>query len=341
MASSSLGRSAAFANDTFTAGESMNRVFSVLDRNPAIDVSSPEGDQTTVITGEGRIRHVAFRYPTRPSAAVLNSVSFKIPAGKTTALVGASGSGKSTIIQLLERFYDVQPSDRFRLHIRDLAAEGVIFTDVEGNRIGAESMMKGKVEMEGKDIREFNLPYLRKSIALVQQEPVLFDASIAENIRYGRPEATQEEIVEAAKMANAHDFIMNLPDQYETTVGRGGGMMSGGQKQRIAIARALIRDPKLLLLDEATSALDPESERVVQETLDRLLQDPSIQRTNLIIAHRLSTIQNADNIVVFQPDPAAGSRIVEHGTHEQLMQIQDGVYRNLVEIAQGSKSPRS
>lgn len=172
---------------------------------------------------------------------------------------------------------------------------------------------------------------LRSILGLVSQEPILFNTSITENIRYGQPGASDAEVIEAAKMANAHDFISQFPDGYGTIVGKFGGQLSGGQKQRIAIARAVIRNPKILLLDEATSALDAESEKIVQMALDRLLAGS--KRTTIVVAHRLSTIQNADKIVVFANPDRTGSVIVEVGNHEELMRIHDGVYRGLVNIA--------
>lgn len=168
-------------------------------------------------------------------------------------------------------------------------------------------------------------------MGLVSQEPILFNTTIAENIRYGKPLASDDEVVEAAKMANAHNFIMEFPDSYGTIVGKFGGQLSGGQKQRIAIARAMIRNPKILLLDEATSALDAESEKIVQEALDKLLA--ASKRTTIVIAHRLSTIQNADKIIVLANPDREGATVVEIGTHEELMKMVDGVYRGLVNVA--------
>ncbi|KAF5885785.1 multidrug resistance protein 1-like isoform X1, partial [Clarias magur] len=212
-----------------------------------------------------------------------------VKAGETTAFVGPSGSGKSTAVQLIQRFYDPQ---------------------------------KGKVTLDGHDLRSLNIQWLRSLIGIVEQEPVLFATTIAENIRYGRPGVSMEEIIEASKEANAYNFIMDLPQNFDTLVGEGGGQMSGGQKQRIAIARALVRNPKILLLDMATSALDNESEAVVQETLDQA----RVGRTTITITHRLSTIRNADVIVGFEH-----GRVVERGMHKELMDRQ-GVYFTLVTL---------
>ncbi|CAF4985049.1 unnamed protein product, partial [Rotaria socialis] len=221
--------------------------------------------------------NVHFSYPSRPDVSILNGLSFMAQRGETTALVGSSGCGKSTCVQLLQRFYD--------------PTEGSVELD-------------GTVEIDDTPVNRYNIGWLRERIGVVSQEPILFQTTIRENIRFGKTNATQEEIEQAAKMANAHDFIKDLPQKYETLVGERGAQLSGGQKQRIAIARALIRNPRILLLDEATSALDRESERIVQDALDRASQG----RTTIVIAHRLSTIVNASKIIVLN----AGS-VVEEG----------------------------
>ncbi|CAM4783949.1 unnamed protein product [Rotaria magnacalcarata] len=230
--------------------------------------------------------NVYFFYPARSNVPILTNLSLKIKCGQTVALVGSSGSGKSTCVQLLQRFYNLQ---------------------------------SGSIRIDGKETKEYNLKWLREHIGVVNQEPVLFHKTIRENILFGFDLATNEQIHQAAKMANAHDFIMALPNKYETLVGERGAALSGGQKQRIAIARALLRDPRILLLDEATSSLDNESEKIVQEALERASQN----RTTLVIAHRLSTIRRADKIIVMQK-----GEIVEEGDHESLMNIQ-GLYFNL------------
>lgn len=232
---------------------------------------------------------VAFRYPARPETAALDGVSFDVGAGETVALVGPSGAGKSTILQLLLRFYDPQ---------------------------------SGAVRIDDRPLTDMARADFRSSIALVPQDPVIFAASARENIRFGRPTATDAEVEEAAKAAAAHDFLARLPDGYDTYVGERGVMLSGGQKQRIAIARAILRDAPILLLDEATSALDAESERAVQDAVERLSQD----RTTLVVAHRLATVKQADRIIVFED-----GRIVAEGTHDALV-AQGGLYSRLAKL---------
>ena len=256
-----------------------------------IDSSSHHGLKPQKTEGEVIFKNVKFYYPTRPESVIFDDFNLKIESGKTVALVGPSGGGKSTTIGLIERFYDP---------------------------------VSGTVTLDGVDMKELNVNHLRSQIGYVGQEPALFATSIAANIRYGKPDATMEEIEEAAKRANAHDFIMSFPEGYETQVGDKGGQLSGGQKQRVAIARVLVGDPKLLLLDEATSALDSESELVVQEALDQLLERE--KRTTVIIAHRLTTIRNADVIVVI-----SGGKVVEQGSHDELMLADTGHYRSLVQ----------
>ncbi|XP_013885095.1 multidrug resistance protein 1 [Austrofundulus limnaeus] len=263
------------------------KVYHIIDHNPSIDSYSEAGFKPDFIKGNIEFQNIHFTYPSRSDVQILNNMSLSVTSGQTMALVGSSGCGKSTTIQLLQRFYDPQ---------------------------------EGTVSIDGHDIRSLNVRYLREMIGVVSQEPILFATTISENIRYGRPKVTQSEIEQAAKEANAYDFIMNLPDKFETLVGDRGTQMSGGQKQRIAIARALVRNPKILLLDEATSALDAESETIVQAALDKVQQG----RTTLIVAHRLSTIRNADVIAGFQ-----NGKIVEQGTHSELMDKQ-GVYHTLV-----------
>uniref|UniRef100_A0A1A8DIH0 ATP-binding cassette, sub-family B (MDR/TAP), member 4 n=1 Tax=Nothobranchius kadleci TaxID=1051664 RepID=A0A1A8DIH0_NOTKA len=263
------------------------KVYHIIDHNPSIDSYSNTGFKPDFIRGNIEFKNIHFNYPSRPDVKILDDMSLSVKNGQTMALVGSSGCGKSTTIQLLQRFYDPQ---------------------------------KGSVSIDDHDIRSLNVRYLREMIGVVSQEPVLFATTISENIRYGRPDVTQREIEQASKEANAYDFIMNLPDKFETLVGDRGTQMSGGQKQRIAIARALVRNPKILLLDEATSALDAESETIVQAALDKVQQG----RTTLIVAHRLSTIRNADVIAGFQK-----GQIVELGTHSELME-KKGVYHTLV-----------
>ncbi|KAK3257511.1 hypothetical protein CYMTET_33405 [Cymbomonas tetramitiformis] len=267
-------------------------VFELIDRVPPIDSSSEEGLKPVRCMGEVELRAVHFHYPSRPEVPVFNNYNLHVAAGQTVALVGESGGGKSTVIGLIERFYDP---------------------------------VQGKVLLDGVDLQVLNLQWLRAQIGLVAQEPVLFAASILENVQYGKVGATQAEVEEAAKMANAHEFVSKFPDGYETQVGERGVQLSGGQKQRIAIARAVIRDPRILLLDEATSALDSESEQVVQAALDHLLQMK--RRTTIVVAHRLSTIKDADSIAVIYD-----GRIVEQGTHNELAGMVDGYYTNLLAL---------
>lgn len=240
--------------------------------------------------GEIEMHDVSFAYPTRPEAVVLRDFALSAKAGQRIALVGPSGSGKSTSISLLFRFYD--PT-------------------------------KGEIRIDGQPIRDMTLTTLRRNLALVPQEVLLFGGSIKENIAYGKPDATEEEIIGAAKKANAHDFITRLPDGYETVVGDRGAQLSGGQRQRIAIARAILADPAILVLDEATSSLDAESERLVQDALDKLMEN----RTSIIIAHRLSTVRRCDQILVM-----SGGSILERGTHEELVAKPGGLYGSLARL---------
>ncbi|CAD5117028.1 DgyrCDS5857 [Dimorphilus gyrociliatus] len=263
-------------------------VYDIIDNIPPIDSSSTEGERPARIVGRVTFENIWFKYPSRPDVPILNGLNLDITPGETVALVGSSGCGKSTTIQLLQRFYDP---------------------------------LQGKVTIDGKDIRELNVEWLRQSIGVVSQEPVLFATTIEENIRYGREGVSLDEIHEAAKSANAYNFIMQLPDQFNTLVGERGAQLSGGQKQRIAIARALVRNPKILLLDEATSALDTESEGIVQEALDEARRG----RTTIVVAHRLSTVRTADKIVGFKE-----GKKIEEGAHDDLMKIQGGVYHHLV-----------
>lgn len=252
---------------------------------------------------EGRIefKNVEFSYPASSGRKVFQSLNLTIPAGKSVALVGASGCGKSTIIQLVERFYDCT---------------------------------SGSLTVDGVPIEDYRVSWLREQMALVSQEPRLFADTILSNIAVGRTGASREEVIAAAKDANAHNFIMQFPDNYDTFVGEGGGQLSGGQKQRIAIARAILRSPKILILDEATSALDNESEKIVQDTLNRIVASSS--RTTIIVAHRLSTIRDADVIIVLDNPDGTGALVAEQGTHDELKQIPDGLYAALVAAQMGS-----
>ncbi|CAK4391663.1 unnamed protein product [Aphanomyces euteiches] len=285
-----IGTGAQGLGDVLKARKAVKSIFAIIDRQPPIDSMDDSGIKLDHVKGDVELRGLDFCYPSRPDSKIYSNYNLKIKSGQTVALVGGSGSGKSTAINLIERFYDPNA---------------------------------GAVYLDGVDLKSINVQSLRNHISIVSQEPVLFVGTIGENIATGKPGATQAEIEDAAKKANAHDFIMQFPDGYNTSVGDRGVQVSGGQKQRIAIARAIIRDPEILLLDEATSALDNEIERIVQASLDALLQQK--RRTTVIVAHRLSTIRNADVIAVTD-----GGRIAELGTHNELIAIPNGIYANLV-----------
>ncbi|KAL1919072.1 uncharacterized protein VTP21DRAFT_2453 [Calcarisporiella thermophila] len=289
MGAQGAGRMFSFAPDVVKARGASNTVINLLERKSLIDALSPLGHKFTEKSkGHVRLQNVTFRYPTRPNITVLDRLSIEVQPGQYAALVGESGCGKSTVISLLERFYDVQ---------------------------------SGSVELDGHNVKDLNLVSLRSQISLVSQEPALYDMTIRENILLGATSnCTQEEVEEACRQANIHDFITSLPDGYNTRVGGKGTQLSGGQKQRIAIARALVRQPSVLLLDEATSALDSESEKVVQAALDVAARG----RTTIAVAHRLSTIQHADVIFVIK-----NGRVIEQGTHQQLV-AKGGVYSTMV-----------
>ncbi|CAL5023522.1 unnamed protein product [Urochloa decumbens] len=278
------------------ASSAAERIQEVIQRVPKIDSESNAGEEPANVAGEVEFKNVEFCYPSRPETPIFASFNLRVPAGHTVALVGSSGSGKSTVITLLQRFYD--PS-------------------------------AGEVTLDGVDIQRLRLKWLRAQMGLVSQEPALFATSIRENILFGKEDATEEEVVAAAKAANAHNFILQLPQGYDTQVGERGVQMSGGQKQRIAIARAIIKSPKILLLDEATSALDTNSEHVVQEALELA----SMGRTTIVIAHRLSTIRNADMIAVMQ-----SGEVKELGSHDELIAKENGMYSSLVNHQQTKDS---
>ena len=256
----------------------------IMDIEP--DIADKEGAKTlTDVCGTVEFRDVSFRYEDA-TEKVLDHVSLNVPAGSYVALVGSSGGGKTTLCSLIPRFYDVTG---------------------------------GSVCIDGNDVRDVTLQSLRENIGIVQQDVYLFAGTVMDNILYGRPDATREEVIEAARNANAHDFIMELPDGYDTDIGQRGVKLSGGQKQRLSIARVFLKNPRILIFDEATSALDNESERIVQESLETLAKD----RTTFVIAHRLSTIRNAERILVLTEDG-----IAEEGTHEELMAMH-GAYEKL------------
>ncbi|RUS77640.1 hypothetical protein EGW08_014600 [Elysia chlorotica] len=283
----SLGLALPFVMTINNGRGAAHGVYTFIDRLSLIDSFSVDGLKPQTLTGNISLKDVHFTYPSRLDVKVLKGLNLTVPAGKTVALVGQSGCGKSTVVQLLQRFYDPDA---------------------------------GQVCLDGVDIREINTKWLRQNVSIVGQEPVLFATTIGENVKYGKEGATMDEVIKACKNANAYDFIMRMPDGFDTHVGERGAQLSGGQKQRIAIARALIKNPKILLLDEATSALDTESEAIVQDALDKA----SKGRTTLIIAHRLSTIINSDIIVVLNK-----GRLAEKGTHDELM-ARKGIYFDLV-----------
>ncbi|KAL5220324.1 hypothetical protein ABZP36_025037 [Zizania latifolia] len=297
MAAIGVSQSSTLTSDSSKAKSAASSIFAIVDRKSRIDPSEEAGVTVETLHGNIEFQHVSFRYPTRPDVEIFRDLCLTIHSGKTVALVGESGSGKSTAISLLQRFYN---------------------PDV------------GHILLDGVDIQKFQLKWLRRQMGLVSQEPALFNDTIRANIAYGKEgQATESEIIEASKLANAHKFISSSRQGYDTMVGERGAQLSGGQKQRVAIARAIVKDPKILLLDEATSALDAESERVVQDALDRVM----VNRTTVIVAHRLSTIQNADLIAVVK-----NGVIIEKGKHDTLMNIKDGAYASLVALHSAASS---
>lgn len=275
------------------ATENLLDIFEETPENINID---EQGTITEKIYGEVKFDSVSFAYPSRKELQILKGVSFGINQGEQVAIVGSSGTGKSTITNLLQRFYDVD---------------------------------NGNIIIDNRSILDYELTNLRGQMAIVPQDVFLFGGTIKENIAYGKTDASFEEIIEAAKKANAYQFVESFPDKFDTIVGERGVQLSGGQRQRIAIARAILKDPAILILDEATSSLDSESEKLVQEALDKLMKG----RTSIVIAHRLSTIRNADKIVVLDK-----GEIKETGTHAELIQKENGIYRNLSEIQLELKS---
>jgi len=282
-----VGQASAFAPNYNKAMIAAARIFSLLDRKPKIDSASGSGLRLNEVDGDAEFKDAVFSYPTRKTVRVLQNLDLGIKKGQSVALVGPSGCGKSTVIQLIQRFYDLN---------------------------------SGEITLENHDLQALNVPWVRSKLSIVSQEPILFNRTLAENIAYGdnNKEVSMEDIIQAARKANIHQFISNLPQGYETSVGEKGTQLSGGQKQRIAIARALIRNPPILLLDEATSALDTESEKTVQSALDSAQEG----RTSITIAHRLSTVKNCDVIFVVNQ-----GRIAECGTHDELLQKKRTYYK--------------
>ncbi|XP_040374774.1 ABC transporter B family member 11 isoform X1 [Rosa chinensis] len=297
IASLGLAQSSSLAPDVSKGKSSAASIFAILDRKSKIDSSDNSGMTIENVMGEIEFQHVNFKYPSRPKVPIFNDLCLTISCGKTIALVGESGSGKSTVISLIQRFYDPNA---------------------------------GHITLDGIEIQKLQLRWLRKQMGLVSQEPPLFNDTIRANIAYGKGgEATEAEVIAAAELANAQEFISSLQHGYDTIVGERGVQLSGGQKQRVAIARAILKAPKILLLDEATSALDAESERVVQDALDRVMVDP----TTVVVAHRFSTIKGADVIAVVK-----NGVIAEKGKHESLIRISNGIYASLVALHASASS---
>ncbi|WCJ29141.1 ABC transporter B family member 2 [Euphorbia peplus] len=294
IAGISLGQAAPDISSFIRAKAAAYPIFKMIERNTVVKTSSRTGKKLPKVDGRIQFKDVCFSYPSRPDTPIFDKLCLDIPSGKVVALVGGSGSGKSTVISLIERFYEP---------------------------------LSGRIMLDGHDIKELDLNWLRQQIGLVNQEPALFATTIKENILYGKDDATLDEIVNAAKLSEAMSFISNLPDRFETQVGERGIQLSGGQKQRIAISRAIVKNPSILLLDEATSALDAESEKSVQEALDRAM----VGRTTVIVAHRLSTIRNADVIGVVHE-----GKIVEIGSHDQLISDPNSAYSALLHLQESA-----
>jgi ATP-binding cassette subfamily B protein len=273
-----------------TAGEAsagIKRIFEVLEEEPEIQ-SPPEPVVLPLLTGKVEFRDVCFRYQGEATVA-LENINLQVEPNQVIALIGSTGSGKTSLVNLIPRFYEVT---------------------------------EGEILVDGIDIRSVDLPSLRRQIGIVLQTSLLFSESIQENIAYGRPDAGMTEIIEAAKAAQAHEFIMEMPDGYEAEIGERGVTLSGGQRQRVAIARALLLDPRILILDDSTSSVDMHTERLIQKALDKLMEG----RTTFIIAQRLSSVRRADLILVLD-----GGRIVEQGTHDELLAV-DGLYKEIYDL---------
>ena len=282
------GVSSLFGNLQKAVGATERLIEILKEKNE--DILPSGTSSSTSVIGNVQFDDVKFEYATRPDVPVLRGLTFEVKAGEQVAIVGSSGAGKTTISSLLLRFYE--PTE-------------------------------GSITIDGKDISEFNLNELRRQISVVPQEVLLFGSSIRENIAYGKPTATEEEILEAAKMANALEFIEQFPEKLETLIGDRGVQLSGGQRQRIAIARAVLKNPRILILDEATSSLDSGSESQVQKALERVM----VGRTTFIIAHRLSTIRKSDKILVLE-----NGKVEEEGVHDDLMNKEDGIYKMLNDL---------
>jgi ATP-binding cassette subfamily B protein len=267
------------------AATSAQRIFEILDTEPGI-FSRSGAEKTDHLEGKIELRNVSFTYD--GVRRVLKNIDLSIEPGQMIGLAGPSGGGKTTMVNLICRFYDV---------------------------------MEGQILIDGVDVRDYDLDCLRRQIGVVLQEPFLFHGTVAENISYGHPGATLEEIIAASRAANAHDFIVGFPDGYETMVGERGQSLSGGERQRVSIARAILNNPRILILDEATSSVDTETEKLIQEALDHLIEN----RTTIAIAHRLSTLRKADRLVILDK-----GELVEEGSHEKLARKEDGLYAKLL-----------
>ncbi|KAL6215772.1 hypothetical protein ACLB2K_015200 [Fragaria x ananassa] len=287
-----IAETLALAPDIVKGSQALGSIFRILKRETAIHSNDPTTNVVADIRGDIQIRNVSFHYPARSDITIFDNLNLRVSAGKSLAVVGPSGSGKSTVIALVMRFYDP---------------------------------ISGAVIIDGHDIKDLNLKSLRKKIGLVQQEPALFSTTVYDNIKYGNEEASEVEVTRAAEAANAHEFISRMPEGFKTQVGEKGVQLSEGQKQRVAIARAILKDPSILLLDEATSALDTESEKLVQESLDELMEG----RTTILVAHRLSTVRDANKIALLQ-----NGRVMEMGSHEQLIGTPGSLYKQLVRLQQ-------
>jgi len=285
-----IGSLGSFYTQLLGAIGATERIREILDAEGEVKVENPSGKIKSPITGDIEYKNVHFAYPTREDIQVLKGIDFTIKAGEKVALVGTSGAGKSTIVQLLLRFYN---------------------------------LTNGEILIDGKNGNDYELSAFRHQIAIVPQEVMLFGGTIYENILYGKPEATREEVLLAARQSNSFEFIDQFPEKFETVVGERGVKLSGGQRQRVAIARAILRNPAILILDEATSSLDAESEKVVQDALNVLMEG----RTSIIIAHRLATIREVDCIYVMD-----NGKIIEEGTHEELSAVEDGAYSHLAKL---------
>jgi ABC-type multidrug transport system fused ATPase/permease subunit len=276
------------------------RIRQILNQKQEVEVDGEEVPVKRFIKGEVKFNHVAFSYPARKDVPVLKDISLEVKPGKKIALVGQSGSGKSTIVQLLLKYYDID---------------------------------EGSILVDGKNIDSYDITAYRHHLGMVPQDVLLFGGTIRENILYGKPEANEDEIIEASKKSNSYDFIMAFPEGFDTLIGERGVKLSGGQRQRIAIARAILKDPEILILDEATSSLDSESERLVQDALNKLM----LGRTSIIIAHRLSTIRDVDMIYVIE-----NGKIIEQGTHDELTEKDDGAYQHLAKLQfEGTQTQRN